>query len=458
MRNLVINVYPRPNAVNANGQIDNSYVFNSLDTLQNQITPDSPYQFIAANLNYSLVSSAVTSLMILSMDEPPDQSNVLRSGQPVEITDNGDIVFQGVLLTCKYQLIPMTENSRMGGIYLIATLAPSIFQLTSTPVLFDNNQALQMQQLTGINIQAVLAGGVVQNITSQSLINYMISNTDYSSFFNQNVNVSDLSNSVFIMASSGQSRDSVLRASIDFNNVVLYQSENGIINIRQLDSTIAAPFNVDLTNQFNDTETNDTTPTVPLLEYEYGDNAALTPSVVSNYNMLSPSLGVALNVNTNLLSYTPNPQFYPRINQLATTGWFTGLLGTTQINENIITDPTVAEVISGYLAYPDKYMLSSKQFGAQESATASYQALLTAKELAASLNDYATLQGLISLDDPNISIQQNMGSVLGTIIKIQSCDMQSGIIATCTRSYSTAGSYLNFNATPLGSITGYWKS
>jgi hypothetical protein len=169
-------------------------------------------------------------------------------------------------------------------------------------------------------------------------------------------------------------------------------------------------------------------------------------------------LGVAANASRNLLSYTPNPQFFSRVNQLATTGWFTGLIGTTQINENIITDPTVAKVISGYLAYPDKYMTSSQQFGAAENATASYQALLTGKELAASLNDYATLQGLISLDDPNISIQQNMDAVLGTIIKIQNCDMQSGIITTCTRSYSTAGSYLNFNATPLGSITGYWKS
>lgn len=453
MRRILISIYPRPNAIDLTGNPDNFYMFNSDDKLDSNST----YEFMGMSLNYSLQSSNVTSMLVLSMNEPPDLTNIIRSGQPIEIVDNGDIVFQGIILSPKYRLLPIGDNGQ-GGMFLYATLAPSIYQLASTPMIFDSNQAQQVSQLTGINVQNLLAGNVSQNTTSESFINYMISNTDYSTFFDHEINVADLSSTIFVMAQAGQTRDSVLRSSIDFNNVVLYQAEDGVINIRQLDSTIAAPFNVDLTNQFNDTETNNATPTVPMLYYDYTENAATTPSIVSNYNMLSPNLGIANAVSANILTYKPNPQFFPRVDQLAKTGWFVGEIGQTQINDNIITDPSLAKIVSGYQELTDKYMISSPQFGAADPNTTSYQILLTGKQLGQALTNYSILEGTISLDDQNISIQQNMGAVLGTIIKIQNCDMQSGIIATCTRNYSTAGSYLTFNAVPLGSITGYWRA
>lgn len=453
MRRILISVYPRPNAVDLQGNPDNSYVFNS----QDRINPDSSYQFFSMVLNYSIQSSSVTSMLVLTMNEPPDLTNVLRSGQPVEIVDNGDTVFQGVILSARYKLLPIGEGSQ-GQMALLITLAPSIYQLVNTPMIFDANQAQQVANLTGINVQNILAGGIAQNVSSDSLINYMISNTDYNSFFGNNINVEDLSTNVFVMAEAGQTRDSVLRASIDFNNVVLFQAENGLINIRQLDSTIPAPFNVDLTNQFNDTDSNNDTPTVSMLNYDYIENAASTPSIVSNYNMISPNLAVSNNASANILSYKPNPNFYPRVAQLATTGWFVGEIGQTQINDNVVTDPTVAKILSGYQTMVDQYMIGSPQFGAANSSTTAYQALLTGKQLGQALINYSILEGTISLDDQNISIQQNMGSVLGTIIKIQNCEMQSGVIATCSREYSAMGSYLSFNALPLGSITGYWKA
>lgn len=453
MRRILISIYARPGAVDLNGNPDNMYRFNSED----KINPDSVYEFLAMDLNYSMQSSSVTSMLVLSMSEPQDLTNVFRSGQPIQISDNGDVVFQGIILQPKYKLIRMTENSQ-GGLYAFLTLVPSIYQLTSNPMVFDSTQAGQISQLTGIDVGSILAGGVAQNVSSDVFIDYMITNTDYTSFFDNDINVSDISDTVFVMAEAGQSRDSVLRSSLDFNNVVIYQAENGIINIRQLDSTIPSPFNVDLTNQFNDSEVNSVTPTVPVLDYEYTENAASTPSVVSNYNMLSANLGIANNVSANILTYKPNPEFYPRVQQLAKTGWFVGEIGQTQINDNIITDPTVAKVISGYEARIDKYMIKSPQIGAANDSTVAYQSLLTGKQMGQSLINYSMYEGTISLDDQNISIQQNMGSVLGTIIKIQNCDMQSGIIATCSRSYSTAGSYLTFIAVPLGSITGYWKA
>lgn len=73
------------------------------------------------------------------------------------------------------------------------------------------------------------------------------------------------------------------------------------------------------------------------------------------------------------------------------------------------------------------------------------------------LTGYASLSGTISLDDKSLA-KVDMQTVLGKIVQINNCDLQSGIIATCSRSYSAQGSYLNFNIAPLGSLTGYWKS
>lgn len=452
MRNLTAIIYPRP------GTSDNQYTFNTLDS--SSIFMDmtnafqvSPYEFFSASLNYSVQSSSVTSTLILSMNVPPSSTNVLRSGQPVEITDDGSTVFQGVILSITYKLLPMTENSATGGIYAIITLAPSIMQLTLTPMIFDSTQAQQVQALTGVNVAFVLAGGVAQSISTQTLLNYMISNTDYSSFFSNTLTSQDVPSSVFLMASPAQDRDSVLRASLDFTNVVIYQQENGQIVIRALDATIASPFNVSISNQIS---TNPTIPNIPMLQYEYMDNAASTASIVSNYNILSAGNSIANNISNNILSYTPNPTYYPRIKQLSTTGWFVGEIGQTQINDNIVSDPTAAEAYNGYQSYPDQYMNGSPQSGAKETPIAAYQALLTGKQLGQALTNYANLQGTISLDDPNIPYGSNLTTVLGSVIQIQGCDLNAGLIATVNRTYTAQGSYLSFTAVPLGSITGFW--
>jgi hypothetical protein len=453
MRQLTIIIQKRLNV-----DTDNEYVFQTEYSDSN----NDPYQLESLVLNYSVISSQVTSTMVLGMNQPVDNSNILRSGQPISIQDNGTVVFEGVLLQPNYTLIPM-QGDQPGGMFLFATLAPSIYQLTLSPMVFDNAQAQQINQLTGVNITAVLAANVVQKIATQSLLQYAITNTSYDNVFGRIIRAQDLPDEVFLITSTSESRDIAVRHSIDFSNCVMYQEEIGNIVIRQLDASIECPFDIDLQNNYNlDTTTNDQTanPYASLLSFQYQDNAYSTPAAISNYAILDPNLAATQTAVPVLLTYAPTSQYFPQIQNLQKGGWFVGQIGQTQLNTNVVSDPTTAEILAGYFAYPDAYMKASQATGIQDQKLASYQALLTAKQMGMALSGYASLSATISLDDPliqNISAY-DMAHVLGSVIQIQNCDLSAGLVATLSRSYNAMGSYMSFNVMPLGSYTGFWKN
>jgi hypothetical protein len=446
MRKLVINISARPETD------DNSYGFSSIDVLVPSI-----YQFLNLVLNYSVTSSSITSMLILGMSSPISSDNVLRSGQPVVITDNGVTVFQGVILTPSYKMLPIDESGQ-GGLYLFATLAPSIYQFTITPLIFDSAQAKQISTVTGLDVSAILVGGVTQSIATQSMLDYMVTNMDYNAIYGKSISASNLGDNIYVMTAAGEYRDTTIRSSIDYYNCVFYQQEDGTIIIRQLDPSIESPFDIDLQNSYLGTLAgSDVTPVAPLLAYEYCENGYSTPSVVSNYAMLSPDTGIGAVAQQCVLSYAPNPEFYPRIGQLLKSGWFTGQIGVTQINDNIVKNPTTAQALKTFQSEQDQYMITTQATGVKDQFYAAYQALLTAKQLGAALTGYSSIDGTISLDDVNLA-GVDLSSVVGTCLQIQNCDMTAGLIATCSRNYSINGSFLTFSIVALGSYTGLWAN
>ena len=338
-----------------------------------------------------------------------------------------------------------------GNMLVTLTLCPSIYQLTLLPMIFDNTQKTQIDKLLGIDTNTFLIGNATQQVSTASLLSYMISNTDFSTNFNGTIEAT-LPETVYLMASAGQTRDSILRSSIDFTNSVFYQAENGDWIIRQLDSTIGANFLLNITN---DTQSAG----LPgILSYSYTDNSPLIPAIFSNYNIIQAGLGIGSNASNVYLSYKPNPLFYPRIKQLQDNGWFSGELGHTPINNNIINNPSTASYLNGLQQSTSQYILSSSQEGAQQNFIAAYQALLTGKEIGKSLTNYSTLECLLSLDDEYLTLNtENPQLLLGYCVDILNCDMTSGIIAAYSRNYSSAGSFISLNIAPLGSITGYWS-
>lgn len=454
MRTINITIQKRFNV-----STDNDYQFLTFGA-NNESTV---YQLESLILNYSVTSSQVTGTLILGMNEPVSSTNVLRSGQPITVLDNGITVFEGILLSPQYTVLPMTDENP-GGSFLFATIAPSIYQLTITPLVFDNTQIQQINTLTGTNISNILVSGVTQKIPTDSLLSYMVSNTTYNNVFNHTINAEDLADNLFLITSLGEMRDTALRHSIDYYNCVLYQQEDGIIKIRQLDASIDCPFDLDLQNLYNVDLSQpvppNTIPIAALLTYQYQENAFSTPAVISNYAMLDPNIASAQSATPGVLTYATNPKFFPQIANLQKTGWFVGQIGMTQLNNNVVEDPTTAQALETFFKYPDAYMLASPATGVSDQGLASYQALLTAKQMGMAITGYSSLSGTISLDDPSLANVDpaDLGKVVGTIVQIQNCDMQAGLMATVSRSYNAIGSYLSFNITPLGSYTGYWRN
>lgn len=451
IRTITITIYARTNTS------DNTYKYNSLNLL-NTIPVDSSdvsnvYRFNSMNINYSILSSSTTSTLILTMNVPMDTTNVLRSGQNIEITDNGNTIFQGTVLSARYTVLPVNENGTGGNMLAILTLAPSIYQLTLLPMIFDTTQKAQVDSLLGINTDVLLVGNTAQQVSSQTLLDYMITNTDFLDFFDKTITYSGLPTNVFLMAKAGQSRDSVLRSSIDFANTVFYQQEDGELIIRQLAASIRAPFAVNIANNIQ----SDGFPGI--LEYDYVDNAASTPAIISNYNILNPELGIVANATANYLSYKPNPTYFPRVQQLQSTGWFSGILDHAPINSNITAEPSLQVFLNGLQTQPDQYVISSAQQGAKQNFITAYQALVTGKAMGEALATYSTLECQISLDDvyfPEVTSTNYM--LLGKCVDILNCDMKAGLIGAYSRDYSAAGSYINLHLIPLGSCTGYWSN
>lgn len=438
---------------------DNEYSFN-IDVVpqtdpENDLMPlDKVYSLSILQLNYSILTSSATSTMILTMNQPVDDSNILKSGQYVTITDNGQTVFEGVILTCNYQVLPMSETSQ-GNTILEITLAPSIYQFTIAPVIFDNVQAQQISTITGVSVPAILAGGVTQSVNTGKLLDYMQTNMDYN-YFGKTIEANNLGDNLYLMANVNDPKDTVIRSSIDFFNCVFYQQEDGQILIRQLDYALAAPFEIDVQNEYI-IQVEDSIPIIPLLTYNYTDNAYSTPAAISNYAILPPEYAVASNATAMVLTYAPNSQFFPRLAQLQAGGWFVGMIGNTQINDNIISNPTTATALKEFVNYPEAFIKSTKASGVKDQFVAAYQALLTAKETGNAIAGYSAFSGTISLDDPHVPT--DFGNIIGKIIQIHNLsNMPNGIIVTASRLYSVQGSYMTFSVAPPGSYSGYWKN
>lgn len=444
MRNIQIFIESRE------GTDDNIYNF----TTQNELTE--VYSFAECILNYSIQSSQSLSKIILDMNQPLNDSNVLRSGQPVIIFDDGQKVFEGILNCVQYMMLPINDQGQ-GKQVMIGMLSPSICQLTITPTIFDIDQAKQISKLLDIDVSALLIGNFRQSVKTIKLLEYIITNMDYDRIFKKKILYYDLPEELYIMASAAQSRDEVLRYSMDYYNTVLYQQEDGQIIIRQLDANIECPFDVDTMNfSLGNPNTEEFVPIVPMLQYSYTENAYNTPSIISNYGILPDGVAISSGAKNFAVSYSPNEKFYPRINQLLKTGWFTGQLGNSQINDNIISSPIIASALKNFQINKDQYMNSIIPTGLlKDTFFLAYQAMITGKQMGQALTGYSNFNGTISLDDPNLP---KLGNILGSIMQVFNSDMKAGIIASLTRQYGKGGSYLSFSLAPLGSITGYWKN
>jgi hypothetical protein len=443
---------------------------------------DSPYRLISAVFMHSIVQSDLLSKVSFIMTKPNSKEYSFQGGQPVRVWDAGLIIFDGVIVKPMY----FTKNNMQYCDLILGTYA---YQLTKMPLFFTTAQLQQLNEILGINLDSSLAGKVAVSIPLASLTDAIIDNTDYEAYGkNEIIFDGDYEQEIYLMATTGQSRDAVIRQSIDFLNEVFYQQESGEWRIDTLDANNLAPFSIDVTNASATSMTEydlapvngaipdngfipatlETPKAVPsLIDVVFIDNTYTTPVCATNYGFVEPDVANAAKATSFIVAVTPdlNKPEFKRMNQLVNSSWFIGSYESSQIDDNIVNDPTMAAVFNqGYIVNNPYFKYASNGVDSKgnnvkvsDSFTA-YQLLLAYKTMAKFLSSYYQLIATFLLDDPVFSRGKiPLGNLLGTVVPINNCIMEQGIIATTARSYNEDGrATFSINLAPLGSLTGKW--
>ena len=443
------------------------YGYRPVEILPNGETNNSPYAMLSAQFDHSLVQSNLLSKVTLICSQPYSKTIGFQGGQPVRVWDNEEVVFDGVIVRPIYYI----KNQMQ---YCDLVLGTYTYQLTKMPLFFTADMLTQLSELLGLpNLGSSVAGNVSVPVNLSVLLNAIKANTDYS-VYGKNTWITDDSSEVFIMAHTGQNRDMILRQSIDFLNEVFYQQESGEWVIATLSNKNMAPFSIDVTNKTATTmvkSSGNQQITPSLFNIYFTDNSYDTPLYCVNYGMVPPNIVSDVGVNSFVVSVVPNLKYFPRMQQLKDSSWFVGEYDYTEINGNIVSDPAMRQAFNQKYVAENPYLNfinggsdgqgNSKKVNTDFNA---YQLLLSFKDMSRQLTNYQQFGGTFLLDDPAFydadgNALVDLGNLLGKIVPINNCIMESGIIATTSRNYGEDGiASLSINLAPLGSITGKWAS
>jgi hypothetical protein len=412
---------------------------------RNTLTNSNGYSFIACKLNYDINKYYVASTMELLTENP----NVLiKSGQPIQIQQNGITIFQGIVLTAKYDLQVNAERVSL-------QLIPSCCQLALTNFVSDSVMADQIQKLTGVNISTILLTGLNQKISTKKLLNVMLTNTVYQTQFNhQSIIANDLPVNLRLITDVGDSKEIVLRKSLSWFNAVTYQKENGEIVIRQLDSKLKCPFSINYTNKATNSYVSPNNPCLAILEREYIDNA-LSFSTLSSYSVLDKNLAVGAKVNNNVLTVIPEYKYFDRIKILQNNGWNINKQMQIPFDSSFLKDPMYTEALQGMQSSPNQYYKASGGSATAKEFYNAYQRQLTQQTISAQMSNYWTLTAKVSID--NDYYLEEVPDLQGTVINIDNAPVKEGIITAYSKEFSLDGSFIHMVIAPVGTITGFWK-
>ena len=448
----------------------------SVVTSSRRLKEDSPYSIMSAQFNHSITQSNVLSKITLISTKPYSIDIAFQGGQPVRVWDGSKIIFDGVIVRPIYYIRNQMQ-------YCDLVLGLYTYQLTRTPLFFTSDQLAEIAKLLNIpNLSSSVAGNVSLPVGLGTLLDTIKSGTDYSVYGKNTwvADIGDVGNTVYIMAQTGQTKDTILRQSIDFLNEVFYQQESGEWVLKTLNTKNYAPFTIDVTNQLATTMKDKLaipvgsgiSGTIPsLTDLYFVDNSYDTPLYTTNYGMVPPDIvNAAGGAQSFIVSVTPNLSKFKRMSQLANSSWFIGDYSFTDINGDIVSDPAMAQTFNqGYIAQ-NPYLTSAgygldknRNMVTVESKFTAYQMLLTYKDMARKLTNYYQMVGTFLLDDPALKAPDGapmeLGNILGTIVPIGKSAMESGIVATTCRSYNEDGiASLSISLVPLGSIAGKWES
>lgn len=401
--------------------------------------------FISCNLAYDINRFNPIGTMTLLVRDP---KVYIQSGQPIEVQQNGVTIYQGIVLSATSKL-----NGDNDIIQL--QLIPSAGQLSLCNFMFDRTIRDQIQKLTGVDMSLLLITGFNAEVSTQKLLDVMIANTVYQNQFQHNLVIAnDLPSELRVVSDITDSKEIVLRKSLQWFNTVAYQQENGKIIIKQLDSRLQCPFSIDYMNQGASLYIADQKPCLAVLDREFDDNA-LSYSTLSSYSILQANLEEALKANNNKLTVSPNYKYFDRVKVLQENGWIIGKIMQIPLNDSFLKDPAYTEALKGMQSQPTQYFNSTGGSATAKEFYSNYQRMVTQQAMAAQMSGYWILKATVSIDDA--FFPDGVGDIQGTIINIDNAPVKQGIIASYTKEFSATSSFIHMIILPVGTITGFWK-
>lgn len=405
--------------------------------------------FISCNLTYDINRFNPISTMTLLVRDP---KVYIQSGQPIEVQQNGATIYQGIVLSVKNKLT--VENEKIYDIVELQLL-PSAGQLSSCNFMFDRTIRDQIQKLTGVDMSLLLITGFNAEVSTQKLLDVMIANTVYQNQFQHNsVIANDLPVNLRVVSDVTDSKEIVLRKSLQWFNTVAYQQENGKIIIRQLDSRLQCPFSIDYMNQGASLYLADQKPCLAVLDREYDDNA-LSYSTLSSYSILQANVAEAIKADNNKLTVAPNYKYFDRVKVLQDNGWIIGKIMQIPLNSSFLENPAYTEALKGMQSQPTQYFNSTGGSATAKEFYSNYQRMVTQQAMAAQMSGYWILKATVSIDDA--FFPDGVGDIQGTIINIDNAPVKQGIIASYTKEFNANSSFIHMIILPIGTITGFWK-
>jgi hypothetical protein len=401
--------------------------------------------FISCNLAYDINKFNPIGTMMLLVRGP---KVYIQSGQPIEVQQNGVTIYQGIVLSATSKL-----NGDNDIIHL--QLIPSAGQLSLCNFMFDRTIRDQIQKLTGVDMSLLLITGFNAEISTQKLLDVMIANTVYQNQFQHNLVIAnDLPMNLRVLSDVVDSKEVVLRKSLQWFNTVAYQQESGKIIIRQLDSRLQCPFSIDYINQGASLYIADQKPCLAVLDREFDDNA-LSYSTLSSYSILQANLEEALKANNNKLTVSPNYKYFDRVKVLQENGWIIGKIMQIPLNSSFLENPAYTEALKGMQSQPTQYFNSTGGSATAKEFYSNYQRMVTQQAMSAQMSGYWILKATVSIDDA--FFPYGVGDIQGTIINIDNAPVKQGIIASYTKEFSASSSFIHMIILPVGTITGFWK-
>lgn len=427
------------------------------------------YKFLHMQLNYSITQSSNPGFIDIGIDlNTLDPDRLIQSGQEINVYAIADgstslqLIFAGWIRS-------IDRTCTIQGSYMRLNIDNVLGQLTILGSNTNYNSATQQYNTIMLNISAnqVNTLNFLNTIATGSLLNdipynqqtTLTKSEQWFTFINGASvprGASPLPDTLWALCQVNKPRDDVVREILFPYNRIMWQNPQGEYIIQPLfyDDKADSAWNVDLFGNGGN-----------WLSWETSDHAGeMINRIDCQFAAILPlnQHGNPKYTDNNIyVSASPNPTYYPRMNQLISSGLFdTSILTTKALDSSLITDASLIDSLTQALGYPEvQTLLKENQvhLSPNDKNANTVPAIYSSNEMA--INNMKAYTATIVYDYNNQTDESGfLDMPLAKIVDFTSqglLEYDSMLCFSCSLNIdANSGATLLANFTPIGSIVG----